>query len=67
MITIVQLISGICDVCHLGAGFPNLGDITTEDRMGRLNNVISGSEPPFFQTYTGARFEASRHLVSQQW
>lgn len=35
--------SGICDICHLGAGFPNLGDITKYDAMGRFNSDPTGT------------------------
>lgn len=35
--------SGICDVCHLGAGFPNLGDVSKYDAMGRFNSDKTGT------------------------
>ncbi len=38
---------GICDVCHLGSGFPRLGDITKYDRMGRFNNTIIDNQAAF--------------------
>ena len=35
--------TGICDPCHLGAGFPNLGDVDKYDVMGRFNSDPTGS------------------------
>lgn len=50
----------ICrDVCHLGAGFPNLGSVNEGDMIGRFNNSYVNSEPPFFQGWTNpGRFGA---------
>jgi hypothetical protein len=47
--------TGICDPCHLGAGFPNLGDVTYNDRMGRFNNSAIDYETTFFGSYQGGR------------
>jgi hypothetical protein len=42
---------GLCDVCHLGEGFPRLGDVTPGDRMGRFNGIITDANTPFMQGY----------------
>lgn len=46
---------GICDVCHLGEGFPNLGDVSYGDRMGRFNNSAIDNETDDFGNYQGGR------------
>lgn len=47
---------GICDVCPLGDGFPPLGDISYNDRMGRFNSQIVDYQAPFMNGYRGYSF-----------
>lgn len=44
---------GLCDVCHLGEGFPRLGDVTPGDRMGRFNGNVVDYNATFLQGYNG--------------